>query len=500
MADLYSGNGAWPPAIEYLAQWVLHKPKELHSVTVFKKHLTRRFGSTVVAWRKAFGGGNQVSYGTFRRVCQEIGERHRCSEYFQELDPSRAGTISLFELDPDATVLLIKFCWRLIGVAGPEHMQDPEKLFARLTNKVRLNKPGVLEAHEFRKVAKGLGFDKAESDKVFQYLDSHGGDAHVPPATLLPSDLFWIKKIEQIVGLECVMLRDAAVVSEKDSMWQMTSSARVHNADGRRARTPAALVHRASQRLTITGISRPSMFARRSIADAQSINDKRRSSFSNGRRSNEGSPAPSCREIFSPPQREQARSQPTSPVAAHAGGTSSGGEEEETTKAFKALKAGDEITIVSPFQSDSPQRATLKRGQEGKIVRRESSGALMVEFPGIAGLQRVSVASALKVTKNKSGNMVSEQNSQRSTQLDSSAPVSQTGSEKGTEAQRNASSEEEKLEQLWADSDSEEEGDQAESSLDGTGKREESEETRDMPASPEGAAEEDASGYGSDTF
>jgi len=398
------------------------------------------------------------------------------------LDPTRAGTISLFELDQDACVLLIKYFWRLCGVAGPDALQDPSRLLEKLAAKAlfKPNRPGQLEVNEFRKVSKVLGFDQTDSDKVFQFLDSHGGEAHVPPATLLPCDIAWLKKIPQIISLESVMLRDAASFSEMDSLQQMgNQSARLHAMEGRRARMPASLVGRSSQRLSNgSGVSRPSFFARRSTsADARpSLTDRRRSTDS---RFSNGSPAPTNRDILSPSAREMARSAPTSPAAAQNSGFSSGGEEDDVPKHVKALKAGDDIAVVAPFTSNSPQRAQLKRGQEGKLVRRESSGALMVEFPGIAGLQRISMSNATKITKAKSGSMSSDANSQRSTHFESNA-VSRNGSEKDDKDGTGG------IEQLWADSDS----DLNEcTSLQGD-RREDSESVQ----------EEDASGYASDTF
>jgi len=242
MAELYNGNGAWGVAIEYLAQWVLHRPKENHSVTVLKRHVTRRHGSTVAAWRKGLGGGQQCPFLKFRETCQEAGMRPRTVEFFQALDATKAGNFSLFEFDPEATVLLIKYYWRMCGMATEEQLSDPQKLFQRLTKGVlKLNKPGKIESHEFRRVSKLLGFDNFDSDRVFQYLDPHGGE-HEALATLTPNDIFWIKKIPQMLCLESIMLRDWAAGAEIDALRAMT-----YNAHARKLRTPAGMRRSSSQ-------------------------------------------------------------------------------------------------------------------------------------------------------------------------------------------------------------------------------------------------------------
>jgi len=279
MAELYHGNGADPLAISYLARWVLHRPKEPHSVTVYKKHLSRRFGSTVVAWRKSMGGGNQANFLKFRQACQDIGERHRCCEYWQAFDATRSGNISLFELDPDACVLLIKIYWRICGLASAEQLDDPEKLFSRLTCKsvVHLARPGRLEAHEWRRVMKVLGFDASEADRAFKYLDLHGGEAHQPPATILPTDIAWLRRLPQLISIECVMMKDSSSSSEMDSLRSLTYAGRTQAiTDPRRMRIPAMCSQRLSTRGSLTArgsisaraSSRGSLTARPSITGA----------------------------------------------------------------------------------------------------------------------------------------------------------------------------------------------------------------------------------------
>jgi len=285
MANLYSGNGADPLAIEYLASWILHRPKENHSVTVFKKHLSRRFGSTVAAWRKAMGGGNQAPFTKFREACQDVNMRHRTVEFFQSLDATFAGNFSLFELDPEAAVLLVKFYWRICGLATPEQLEDSERLFARLTRKtvVKLKHPGRMEAHEFRRVAKVLGFEDADSDRVFQFLDSHGGEAHEPPATLTPNDIAWLKKIPQILCVECVMLRDSTATSEMESLRAINMSGRAQQNQGRRARMPHEVSRAGSRSSSLSGAirSKPNIVVKRASSVGGSASGSRPQSARN---------------------------------------------------------------------------------------------------------------------------------------------------------------------------------------------------------------------------
>eukprot|EP00443_Scrippsiella_acuminata_P042343 CAMPEP_0115207678 /NCGR_PEP_ID=MMETSP0270-20121206/20838_1 /TAXON_ID=71861 /ORGANISM="Scrippsiella trochoidea, Strain CCMP3099" /LENGTH=1441 /DNA_ID=CAMNT_0002621275 /DNA_START=33 /DNA_END=4355 /DNA_ORIENTATION=+ len=226
-----------PKAIRYLAQWVLFRPKDSHGAIVFRRHLARRYGSTVNAWRMALGDDSLVDFLTFRQCCQNLAYRDQTVEYWSALDAGLAGNISLFELDSDAVMLLAKFYGRLMGLVSNDSEADVDTLFAKLTIKsaVKLSKQGSLEAHEFRQVVKPLGFGPVDADLLFCYLDSKGGANHAPPATVTLDDIAWLSNLPALVDIDSVMLtpEDAAT---------MVEALRIASADtttGRRARMPS---------------------------------------------------------------------------------------------------------------------------------------------------------------------------------------------------------------------------------------------------------------------
>merc|ERR1719272_1322584 len=202
-------------AIESIARNVLNKPPEGHRLRSFRCHLGRRFGSTICAWRKAFGGGRLLSFQRFREVCYSLHCGEHVTELWQELDPNRGGCISLWELDAEAVSLLVKVRSRMLAsLANPNHNvkqgevnleeMDPQVMFGRLTTFVRPIKVGSLEMHEFRTVAKPLGLPTAEADKVFASLDHFPGSMHAPPACIDVTDIVWLKKLPQLVDIEAV--------------------------------------------------------------------------------------------------------------------------------------------------------------------------------------------------------------------------------------------------------------------------------------------------------
>jgi len=199
-------------AIESIARNVLNKPPEGHRLRSFRCHLGRRFGSTICAWRKAFGGGRLLSFQRFREVCYSLHCGEHVTELWQELDPNRGGCISLWELDAEAVSLLVKVRRRMLSVLvstqrGAE--VDPEDIeasmiFARLTSFVRPISVGSLEQPEFRIVCKPLGFNNLEADRAFACLDHFPGSTHAPPATIDVSDIQWLKRMTTLVDVEAV--------------------------------------------------------------------------------------------------------------------------------------------------------------------------------------------------------------------------------------------------------------------------------------------------------
>merc|ERR1719346_414562 len=105
---IYSRTCCGPESVVYLAHTVLMSPPEGHSLRSFRRHLARRYGSTISGWRRLAGDSRLLDFETLREACQELKCRDHAPEYWDEMDSGRAGTISLFELDPEATMLLVK--------------------------------------------------------------------------------------------------------------------------------------------------------------------------------------------------------------------------------------------------------------------------------------------------------------------------------------------------------------------------------------------------------
>jgi len=137
---------------------------------------------------------------------------------WQDLDPGLSGTISLFEVDPDAVSLLIRLRARIVALLNNslQHDSDADALFARLTFHIRPARPGQLDAHEFRSVLKPLGFSAEDADRAFSYLDYHGGSNHAPPATVNKLDLLWLKRLPQLVDVNAITLSSVSKPSEED--------------------------------------------------------------------------------------------------------------------------------------------------------------------------------------------------------------------------------------------------------------------------------------------
>jgi len=192
-------------AVAYLVQWVLRRPKPSHALTVFRRHLARRFGSPAVAWRRNFGNARHVPFEKFREVCFTLNCRDQVVDHWQELDSGRGGCISLFELDSDAVMLLARFRAHLMGLTE-EAETSPENVFKRFTQNMKLNKKGRLEAHEFRNACKLVGLDSAEADRVFGHLDLQGGCKHSPPATVTFNDLAWLTMLPNLVHIDSMTL------------------------------------------------------------------------------------------------------------------------------------------------------------------------------------------------------------------------------------------------------------------------------------------------------
>lgn len=195
-------------AVQCIAHHVLSKPAEGHRLRAFRCHLATRYGSTVSGWRRALGGCRLVSFSRFRDVCYSLHCGEHVTELWQELDSGRGGCISLWELDPEATTLLVKFRGRMMSVLRKhtDEELDAEVLFSRLAFFVRPLRPDHLELHEFRVICRPLGLSVAEADRTFACLDQLGGSHHAPPATISVIDIGWLKRLPSLLDIDSVVL------------------------------------------------------------------------------------------------------------------------------------------------------------------------------------------------------------------------------------------------------------------------------------------------------
>mmetsp|Transcript_7743 Transcript_7743/g.14359 ORF Transcript_7743/g.14359 Transcript_7743/m.14359 type:complete len:1158 (-) Transcript_7743:72-3545(-) len=241
-------------AVETIAHQILDKTPEGHRLRSFRCHLGRRFGSPVCGWRKALGGGRLLNFQRLREVCYALKIGEHVTELWEELDPGRGGCISLWELDPEACALLTKLRSRLIAVLGPgtgsgRTMEAPPELgeldaktmFDKLLAWVKPVRDGQLELHEFRAIARPLGFNQAESDRLFAALDQFGGSQHAPPATINASDIAWLKKLPTLIDTDAVACAQEHGYTMTDEWKNMTLAPRHSSISTARASMRPAL-------------------------------------------------------------------------------------------------------------------------------------------------------------------------------------------------------------------------------------------------------------------
>merc|ERR1711957_843973 len=161
------------------------------------------------------------------------------TSFWDALDPTLAGCISLFDFDPNAVACLIKLRNRLLALTdcATNEEADPDLLFARMSFLISPVNSGHLESHEFRVVSKPLGFSPAEADRVFMYLDYKGGSNRAPPATITVSDIAWLLRLPRIVHIEGVMLEDPGKTGNLTSYQLIATSGRQRSTSGERLRT-----------------------------------------------------------------------------------------------------------------------------------------------------------------------------------------------------------------------------------------------------------------------
>lgn len=203
-------------AVAAVVRAALAKPPPNHALRIFRCQLTKRFGSAACCWRRSVlagsgsGAGRIARFDKFKEVCQALKCIEQTVQLWEGLDCSLAGCVSLFELDPEALVLLLRA--RHVLSANDERGSggmpplDAEATFARLSKLAKPVKAGYLQEHEFRGGALRLGLSREEADRVFDYLDYCGGSHHAPPATITVADVAWLLRLPQLVDASSVSL------------------------------------------------------------------------------------------------------------------------------------------------------------------------------------------------------------------------------------------------------------------------------------------------------
>eukprot|EP00928_Gymnodinium_smaydae_P061057 TRINITY_DN4510_c0_g1_i2.p1 TRINITY_DN4510_c0_g1~~TRINITY_DN4510_c0_g1_i2.p1 ORF type:complete len:1268 (+),score=185.38 TRINITY_DN4510_c0_g1_i2:75-3878(+) len=210
-------------AVLHLVHTKLMKPPPSHDLVVFRRHVAHRFGSTVCAWRRALGGGRHMSFEKFRDLCNSVKCGEHVTEFWQTLDPTMAGRISLFDFDPQAVGVLVKMRSRMLALSDcAESQTDAGVLFRRMTYLVRARRSGHLEFHEFRQAVKPMGITQNEADTAFGYLDYYGGRHHAPPATVREQDIAWLMRLPSFVSCEYVSMDNTNELSDVDAFRHIT--------------------------------------------------------------------------------------------------------------------------------------------------------------------------------------------------------------------------------------------------------------------------------------
>jgi len=201
-------------AVDRLARCSLTSPSECHKVRTFRRRLARRFGSVVSAWRRRFGAKRCLEFVEFRDFCTCVMAHGDASALWQELDCSRGGCISLFELDPAAVCLLARFRERVLSRVGSASGSD---LLARFVGPRKLASRMSISLQEFRSFAKELGFESVQCENLFWSMSSNtdlassfgarSSDSDVIVGQIVERDFqFLVHKLPKTVGLAFALL------------------------------------------------------------------------------------------------------------------------------------------------------------------------------------------------------------------------------------------------------------------------------------------------------
>jgi len=220
-------------ALTYVAKAKLNGPSDSHALRVFRRHLAQTYGSIVTAWRR-LGCGRLVSFERFREICKVLKCREYAPVYWCLLDPGSGGCISLYELAPEAVSLLTRAKLRIRGMDSRED-EDDETFFGKLAPR---NENGQIEAPEILRLFRSLGFSSTDARRIFRHLDFKGLQEFKPPASLVFSDVGWLRRLSSVVDLDAVILGAKGGQSEYEALQMCTKNALVTRRFRKGAVTP----------------------------------------------------------------------------------------------------------------------------------------------------------------------------------------------------------------------------------------------------------------------
>eukprot|EP00929_Paragymnodinium_shiwhaense_P058836 TRINITY_DN29474_c0_g1_i1.p1 TRINITY_DN29474_c0_g1~~TRINITY_DN29474_c0_g1_i1.p1 ORF type:complete len:1401 (-),score=481.33 TRINITY_DN29474_c0_g1_i1:28-4230(-) len=232
LRKVYSNSERDLEAVVQLARKQLMQQPTNHYLRVFRCLFAKKWGTTVCGWRRALCNSNAkvMHFSKFREVCNQLTLAERATEFWQSLDATMSGCISLFELDPEATTLLIKLRTRILAISemGTDKEVNAEAIMSRMSFMVRSQNPNQLEVQDFRMMLKPLGFSLEEADRCFAHLDFYGGTHS--PAVVRTADIAWLLRLPQLVDVEAIMLTEASKWTEEEKNRHITSPSWGHSA------------------------------------------------------------------------------------------------------------------------------------------------------------------------------------------------------------------------------------------------------------------------------
>jgi len=159
----YEDSGKDLDGIEYIAKYALHRPGDPHGLRLFRRHLAKRFGSPVAAFRSflvqpannnhvtaaVVGAARLIPFLQFREACCELDKRDATVEYWRAMDPGMGGCISLYDLDPEAVALLSRLYLALAKVNSRDEAAV-EKMLLKMAKGPKVKGLGLFSVEAFR--------------------------------------------------------------------------------------------------------------------------------------------------------------------------------------------------------------------------------------------------------------------------------------------------------------------------------------------------------------